>query len=195
MNKYQNKNKQTENRIVQALLSLMKTHNINQITMNEISETAGLNRVTLYRHFSDKWDIIEQIEENFFNNLIVPHKKMIEELRKSSKDRKDGILVLAEFLKIFEDNLPLLSVLMGNNGDLGFNSKLTNFLLQRERLSHPILGINVPNSEQELFSYYGISGLVGILNFWTIHPLYTSKKMAEFFFTIRTNEINGLMNL
>ena len=40
----------------------MDSSDLNKITMNELADMANINRVTIYRHFNDKWAIIEQIE-------------------------------------------------------------------------------------------------------------------------------------
>lgn len=53
------KKSKTEKKIQDALLLLLKTESINHITMSQIAQKANLNRVTLYRHYNDKWDILE----------------------------------------------------------------------------------------------------------------------------------------
>ena len=63
MNKYKNKNDKTEKNIMNTTLTLMQSYEFSNITMNQIAENAKLNRVTLYRHFDDKWDILERIEK------------------------------------------------------------------------------------------------------------------------------------
>ena len=195
MNKYTKKNDKTEKRIMDTILTLMQSYEFNNITMNQIADNAGLNRVTLYRHFDDKWDILERIESDFFQAAEAPHREMIEQLKKSSEDYQDARSVLAGFLEIFEENLDILEVLMNDNGDSRFTNKLLNFLLKREKLSHPVLGINNLGVNQEILSYYEISGLVGIIKFWTNHRQYKAKDMANFFFAVRTNEVEGIKRL
>lgn len=195
MNKYKNKNDKTEKNIMNTTLTLMQSYEFSNITMNQIAENAKLNRVTLYRHFDDKWDILERIEKDFFQAAEAPHQKMIEQLKNASEDYQDARSVLAEFLEIFANNLDILEVLMNDNGDSKFTSKLLNFLLKREKLSHPVLGINDLGVNQEMLSYYEISGLVGIIKFWTKHRQYKAKDMVDFFFAVRTNEVKGIKQL
>lgn len=76
MNKYKNKNDKTEKNIMNTTLTLMQSYEFSNITMNQIAENAKLNRVTLYRHFDDKWDILERIEKDFFQAAEAPHQKM-----------------------------------------------------------------------------------------------------------------------
>ncbi|WP_410405695.1 TetR/AcrR family transcriptional regulator [Lactobacillus gasseri] len=69
MNKYHKKSKKTDQIIESALLKLMDSSDLNKITMNELADMANINRVTIYRHFNDKWAIIEQIEARLFTAL------------------------------------------------------------------------------------------------------------------------------
>lgn len=67
------KNNKTNDKIENALLSLLQVKDINQVTIKEIAQKANVNRVTIYRHYNDKWDILEKIEEKFLHKLDVPH--------------------------------------------------------------------------------------------------------------------------
>jgi len=48
------------NSITSALYDLLKTKSIQQITIKEITEKAKVGRVTFYRHFDSKEDVIRQ---------------------------------------------------------------------------------------------------------------------------------------
>ncbi|WP_297815968.1 TetR/AcrR family transcriptional regulator [uncultured Lactobacillus sp.] len=187
MNKYINKNNQTNEKIETAILKLMNSKSLNKVTMSEIAAQAGINRVTLYRHFDDKWGIVEQIEQDFFTKITKPHNKM---LNKLSVKSENGILYLTNFLKVFEQNLNTIKILLSDNGDLAFSNKLMTHLLQMEELSHPIMHLDISKDMQDLFSFYGISALIGIIRFWTLHPYYSAKEMATFFFKMRTGELS-----
>ncbi len=187
LNKYINKNNQTNEKIETAILKLMNSKSLNKVTMSEIAAQAGINRVTLYRHFDDKWGIVEQIEQDFFTKITKPHNKM---LNKLSVKSENGILYLTNFLKVFEQNLNTIKILLSDNGDLAFSNKLMTHLLQMEELSHPIMHLDISKDMQDLFSFYGISALIGIIRFWTLHPYYSAKEMATFFFKMRTGELS-----
>ena len=44
------KNNKTNDKIENALLSLLQVKDINQVTIKEIAQKANVNRVTIYRH-------------------------------------------------------------------------------------------------------------------------------------------------
>lgn len=49
--------KQSQQWLMEALIKLMKQKRFSNITICELSETAGVNRKTFYRHFQTKEDI------------------------------------------------------------------------------------------------------------------------------------------
>lgn len=189
LSKYHKKNGETDRIIESTLLKLMESRDLNKISMNELAAMANINRVTIYRHFNDKWTIIEQIEAKFFTALKKPHQQMLDQLALKSDN---GIEYLTNFLQVFKDNLTTIRILISSHGDLSFSAKLMNHLLKMEGLSHSLMHLQANKDLQELFSYYSISALMGIIRFWTIHPNYSSKEMATFFFKMRNGELTKL---
>lgn len=51
--------KQSQQWLMEALIKLMKQKRFSNITICELSETAGVNRKTFYRHFQTKEDILK----------------------------------------------------------------------------------------------------------------------------------------
>ena len=132
MGEYKNKTEQTKNKIRQVLLELLEKESINQISTSQIARKAEINRVTLYRHFDDKWEILESIEDEFLELLIEPHSKMRLRLQKEHDLNTDQpVNELLQFLNVFHDNLTLLKILMNNSGDSDFTNKLMRFLMAK----------------------------------------------------------------
>ena len=55
--------------ITEALLQLMKKKNFEKLTIEEITDRAGVNRSTYYRNFKSK----EMIVQFYFDNIITPN--------------------------------------------------------------------------------------------------------------------------
>ena len=104
MGEYKNKTEQTKNKIRQVLLELLEKESINQLSTSQIARKAEINRVTLYRHFDDKWEILESIEDEFLELLIEPHSKMRLRLQKEHDLNTDQpVNELLQFLNVFHD--------------------------------------------------------------------------------------------
>ncbi|MFV0558368.1 MAG: TetR/AcrR family transcriptional regulator [Enterococcus sp.] len=193
MTGYQNKTNKTKNQLRKALLELLKEESITQISTSQIARKAELNRVTFYRHFDDKWDILESIENDFLNQLLTPHSNLRLKLQTTHDlTATQPAPELLVFLNVFRENLDLLKILMASGTESNFTHRLMKQLLRLEQLSHPYLKINHSTAEKELFSYATISSLLGMIQFWINHPEYSTKEIADFFFKMRIGTIKEL---
>ncbi len=61
--------------IAEALLLLMKDKNYNDITIGEITERAGVNRSTYYRHFETKESIIQFYLDSIMEEYQIAFRK------------------------------------------------------------------------------------------------------------------------
>lgn len=58
----------TKLKFANALESLLKRKNMDEIQVNEIINLTGISRKTFYRHFTDKYDLAEWYFKQFFDN-------------------------------------------------------------------------------------------------------------------------------
>ena len=69
------KEEQTKKDLAQALLLLMEHASLEKITINDIVTKCGVSRQTFYRHFKDKYDLVNwyfeiQVREFYSYKLI-----------------------------------------------------------------------------------------------------------------------------
>ena len=108
-----------------ALLSLMKEKSVKHITVKELCDKADINRGTFYLHYTDVFDMLEQIENEMFNSfneyLDLPQggEKMLTE------DKFREIFVYVK------DNSEFCQVMLSDRGEIGFIRKLIKFLHER----------------------------------------------------------------
>ncbi|MFT8498784.1 MAG: TetR/AcrR family transcriptional regulator, partial [Liquorilactobacillus satsumensis] len=69
------RNIRTEFQLKQALITLINSKGFNNLTVSDISRTAGINRGTFYIHYLDKYDLLKKVELNILANLRVVLKK------------------------------------------------------------------------------------------------------------------------
>ena len=65
--------KKTQRALMDSFLELLKTKNFSQITVQDLCDRAMVRRSTFYRHYSDKYDLLNQVLANFFNSLHESH--------------------------------------------------------------------------------------------------------------------------
>lgn len=62
--------RKTRQSIFEAFLQLLKKKDFEQITMVELAEVADVNRVTIYKHFSDKYDLLDKCTEAYISYFL-----------------------------------------------------------------------------------------------------------------------------
>lgn len=60
----------TKNLIKQNILELLEIKQIHEITVTDICKRANLNRGTFYTHYKDAFDLLQSIEDEFFDKAL-----------------------------------------------------------------------------------------------------------------------------
>lgn len=149
--------------IADALIILMKKKNYSSITIQDIVDKAGLSRMTYYRNFNSKDDIIkfylESITNEFLSNTNLSY---------DPNKFNDYIMILFNHLL--------------SNKELGFILKEANLIYYVKDLFDRFF-YNKSNSVKEQYNYYFISGgLYNIYYYWLVSGCKESpEELAEMF--------------
>lgn len=121
----------TKNLLENALIKLMIEKGFDKITIKDITEEADINRGTFYLHYKDKYDFLEQKEDNILKEFI----EIVDNIAKKYPgslilpSNKDDLLPIFTQVYIYiKDNADFMKVVLGPNGDLNFQMKLRNFI-------------------------------------------------------------------
>ncbi len=147
----------TKQKFLDAFWKIYKKKRIERITIKEICQTAGYNRSTFYEYFIDIYDVLEQIEDK-----LIPTKELLPPINIMSK--KYGV-TLESFIKIYEENREFYSVLLGDNGDPSFATRLKNSTknLIKEEMKEDI---KINSLDFDYLLEYVLSGMIGIMSYW-----------------------------
>lgn len=106
----------TKRLIREAMLELLKTKGIQEVTVRELCDAAGVNRTTFYNHYCGTYDVLAEIEKEFLAQLSGVD---------SILGQGDGLERHIEALCLkLKQNAETALVLLANNIDPGFSSKL-----------------------------------------------------------------------
>lgn len=148
---------QTKQNLVDAFWALYCEKRIEKITVKEITQKAGYNRGTFYEYFTDIYDVLEQLEGS-----LIP---TIHELPPISISNQNMGMPLDMFMTIYEQNSKYYSVLLGDNGDPAFASKLKNS-------TKPVIRqvflekYNINPIEFDFILEFVLSAMIGIMSYW-----------------------------
>lgn len=135
----QEKNKLTQQRIIDAFVKLVSEKGFNNLTVSNITRTAKLSRGTFYIYYLDKYDVLEKIETYLLINM---EKLMQNNIDKTISwlDDVDNNKLSAEldtyspyrsFIQSFDfldKNRFTLKTLLSKNGDSQFVYKLRHLI-------------------------------------------------------------------
>ena len=155
---YQNKRKQTKQKITNAFLSLYKERDITKINVRDICEAASINRSTFYDYYEDIYCLQEEIEGNLMD-------LMSERLAPVLMDPEhpfDANRLVKTMIRTFHehDDIPLL-IIRRSNGI--FISRLINYVTS---FMEDMFG-EMSQSSKEQFTFcmhYHFAGVISALN-------------------------------
>jgi AcrR family transcriptional regulator len=115
----------TQKKIKKAFFELMDTIGLEEITVKNLTKKAAINRTTFYLHYNDKYDLLDQIENDILEGLksivtSIPYDVFI---TKVIAGESPFSLVL-RYLEYIHDNRQFFSLIMGKKGNPGFIHKL-----------------------------------------------------------------------
>ncbi|VDY72084.1 TetR/AcrR family transcriptional regulator [Streptococcus sanguinis] len=181
---YEKKRRKTEKRIETSLLRLMKEQTFETISIRQLIDLAEVNRSTFYRHYLDKYDLLEKIEDQLLGDLLAYYQDAIksDRLFKLEKDFKveDYIHEEQNLFHFFEPYLEDLAILLGPNGSPTSSLRLQKAL--REIFSHSISLADafIEEVEVDLLLNHQAASFMGTLTYWLAHPHYKSQEMSDF---------------
>lgn len=147
----------TKKDLIDAFWTLYCEQRIEKITVKDLTLKAGYNRSTFYKYFIDIYDVLEQIEKS-----IIPD---ISELPPTSILNKNIDVSIDVALKLYEENEKYYSVLLSDNGDPAFASKLKQSIkpLLKKVLEEKV---NLTDIEFDFILEYILSSMISIMSYW-----------------------------
>lgn len=187
MGGYIEKNRKTKQLIQNTFMEILQSKAFDSITVGDIAKTANINRGTFYLHFLDKYDLLDQIEHQLFED-IGAH---IDELQSSyspihtfEKGQEELAATLFRSIKV---HAPLLKVFLSDRGRAGFHLRFREAFTKKVRVNlenNEILNdtIKVPI---EYFLSFITSAFLGLVEQWVQDDLdKTPEEMTEVYIDI-----------
>ena len=140
----------TRTAIIEAFVGLMAEKNFEQLTINEIADRANVNRGTVYLHYVDKYDLLDQCIEMHLNQLF---QKCPPGGDTDNFSSKDSILRMFEYS---EQHAFFYSTTLTSRGIPTFRKRLLNMAKNSLHEKFNMSGIN-QNIQWELLVQFLVS--------------------------------------
>ncbi len=170
---YIEKNRKTKELIQRSFIQILEKKSFESITVGDISKQAAINRGTFYLHYTDKFDLLDQIEQQLFND-IGNHIDKLQSNYSSTYTFEAGQEQLAATLfGSIKKHAPLLKVFLGDHGRAGFHLRFRAAFSEQVRINLEknesfIANLNVP---MEYFLSFITSAFLGLIEQWIQNDL------------------------
>ena len=169
--------------IEQSFLELLKQKPVSKITVTELCELAQINRATFYKHYLDVPDLMEQLENQLFDEIRSVFGAEEVELKP----------FLLKMLNYTSKEREKYMALGGENGDPNLMTK--TFLVCYEN-AYPIMQQNMPGmkeSERQMLYHFLSQGAGGVLTWWIRDGMQQSPEViAQFILGVCSITAEGI---
>lgn len=142
-----------------ALIELMQDKPINKITIKDICEQADLSRSTFYLHYTDQYDLLNDLESEAISTIMNQLKKITPDL--------DPLIVCREFTSYIHKEHTIFRTLLCQQENLHFQIKLI------EELHKASMELLAFSSEDSIRLGYKVDfithGSLSIFRNWILH--------------------------
>ncbi|VAW37577.1 hypothetical protein MNBD_CHLOROFLEXI01-306 [hydrothermal vent metagenome] len=168
--------RRTRNMLAQALLALVQEKKFDQITIQDITDRADLNRATFYLHYGSREELLADSLEGYFDELV----QRIESITAVTPVWESPEANEMVFEHVAE-HADLYRVLLGKNG-LGYViNRIIDYIAQfSEAHMRAHLGTVEPQVPLEIIARHVAGSLYALLTWWLMNDMpYTPRQMAE----------------
>lgn len=148
----------TDKAIKQALIALLKIKPFEKITVQDILDETPVTRSTFYKHFHDKYEIVERMQDEYFaaqmELRISAHKNPQQFAASMITQSKQNNELLRALLKVHTEKVDIRQALAKQSADYYLStSHSPNAAIEAEIFSQAITAFQLSFPDSENFSF------------------------------------------
>jgi AcrR family transcriptional regulator len=164
--------RKSQQAILEAFVGLLAEKDFEHITMQEIAERADVNRGTVYLHYVDKFDLLDQCIDTQLAHLL-------EDCLPGGTMSHPTKAAMQRIFAYLEQHALLYRTLLVNKGIPTFRNRLMAVMVQSLRGYFDASGIP-PELNKEVSAQFLASAAVGLLEWWITQSMpYSPTDMVE----------------
>ncbi|MFD2368843.1 TetR/AcrR family transcriptional regulator C-terminal domain-containing protein [Brevibacillus sp. GCM10020057] len=184
---YADKNRKTKQLIQTSFMQILESKPFESITVGDITKKTQINRGTFYLHYKDKFDLLDQMEQQLFEDLG-NHIDALQSRYSSTHTFEKGQEELAATLfRSIQMHVPTLKIFLGDHGRAGFHIRFRDALSEKVRFNlEKNENFHVkPRVPMEYFLSFITSAFLGLIEQWVRNGLdKTPEEMAAIYIDI-----------
>lgn len=157
----------TQKLIKEAFISLIGKKGFKAITIQDIAEEALINRATFYLHYQDKYDLLEQISNNYLTELMDAI-DITSHLKRGEINVSRLKTTLSKVLENIEQNRDFYQVMLGPNGIPNFTDRVESLLSDKFKTAFTSIygDLNQLEVPADFFLSFISSAYIGVIKWW-----------------------------
>jgi len=166
---YAEKNRKTKQLIQTSFMSILEKKTFDSITVGDITKTAQINRGTFYLHYTDKFDLLDQIEQQLFEDLGNHIDELQSHYSSTQTFEKGQEQLAATLFSSIKMHSPLIKIFLSNHGRPGFHLRFRDAFSEKVHVnlvkneSFNATNLKVP---MEYYLSFITSAFLGLIEQW-----------------------------
>ncbi|WP_051507210.1 TetR/AcrR family transcriptional regulator [Saccharibacillus sacchari] len=149
--------RKTRGTLFETFIELLQEKGFERITIQEIADRADVNRGTVYLHFQDKFDLLNQCIDSYLHELSESCRPEVPE-----KSPEASLLRTFEYL---EQSAELYSLLVRSEGNPAFRSRLSLMLKEGVGTQFDRF-VQHDRMNKEIAVQFLTTAIVGLIEWW-----------------------------
>jgi len=175
----------TKSRIKEGFLSLLNQKPVQEVSVKELTDFIDLNRGTFYTHYSDIYDLLDEMKTEMFEEM----EKILSSSYTSSEGYTEAIFAY------LGENADFTKILLGEHGDMAFVSQLKKSISSHLSYFWSKLNKDLDDLDYDILNTYIINGFIGIIEIYLNNPdSEISKHIVHYADKLTTDTINNFIN-
>ena len=159
----------TKECLYSSFLELLAEKPVNDITVIEICERAGVSRKTFYKYYSDQFALLVAMQDDLFEDYR-------HQLEGQPAEVSQIMPVLIRFV---DENRVLVRAAFANQGEGNFVNRVLDDLYATYSTAWEQANPALSGSDVEFLFYFAVSGLFGIVRHWLFeHPEFSAETVV-----------------
>lgn len=165
----------TKRLLKDALLELMQEHDLINISVTAICETADVHRSTFYNYYTNPADLFREIEQEFLDRVPVPPQSL------DVNNQKELLAATTKFFDYIQDNKITIRTLFRRSAGNDFTERLVEYLCN----GYVPVGETADEVTSRFTQLYIANGTVGMMREWVNEDFPVSnEKIADMMYSL-----------
>ena len=158
----------TKRRLREGLLQLLEGKPINEISIKELTELVDVNRGTFYFHYQDIYDLLRDMETEFFEQFdrtLSENSPALDEDGFPVLDAESAPYLHAIF-SFVDENRSFCRIMLSPHGDMKFVELVKERIDRQCRFFWQLLAPGADEAQSGMYNAFLINGLIGLIREW-----------------------------